>query len=90
VALKLHYIYASMLNEETIGFLIKVPPFNKLSGEELDMISEDIMLEYYPDGVKTHSVSDSSVVSEVPAFSPGLRGHNFEGPGTGRENLKRG
>ena len=41
-----------MLNEETIEFLTNVPPFDKLSPDELDMISEDIMLEYYPTGVK--------------------------------------
>ncbi|KKM62125.1 hypothetical protein LCGC14_1524850, partial [marine sediment metagenome] len=48
----MHYIYARMLNEETIEFLVHVQPFDKLSQDELDMISEDIMLEYYPTGVK--------------------------------------
>ncbi len=54
-----------MLNEETIDFLVNVSLFEKLSDEELEVISEDIVLEYYPKGVKlqnpvtdTHSIHD--------------------------------
>ena len=43
-----------MLNEETIDFLVNVSPFEKLSDGELEVISEDIVLEYYPKGVKIH------------------------------------
>ncbi len=41
-----------MLKEETIGFIRKIPPFDKLSVVELEDITEDIVLEYYPKGIK--------------------------------------
>ncbi len=41
-----------MLKEETIDFLVDVPPFETLSREELDVLMEDIVLEYYPKGVR--------------------------------------
>ena len=41
-----------MAKEETIDFLIKVPPLNILSREELGEVVEDISLEYYPKGAR--------------------------------------
>jgi CBS domain-containing protein len=41
-----------MLKEETINFLIKIQPFEKLSDEELNDIADDIVLEYYPSGMR--------------------------------------
>lgn len=44
-----------MLKEETIGFLRSVPPLSFLTAEDLEAITEDIGLEYYPKGVKVLS-----------------------------------
>jgi len=41
-----------MVKEETIDFLIKVPPLNMLSREELGAVVDDISLEYYPKGAR--------------------------------------
>jgi CBS domain-containing protein len=41
-----------MVKEETIDFLIKVPPLNMLTREELGAVVEDVSLEYYPKGAR--------------------------------------
>jgi CBS domain-containing protein len=41
-----------MVKEETIDFLINIPPLNILSREELGAVVEDVSLEYYPKGAR--------------------------------------
>ncbi len=41
-----------MIQQETIDFLIKVPPLNLLDRDELVPIVQDISLEYYPKGAR--------------------------------------
>ncbi|MEJ2255163.1 MAG: putative nucleotidyltransferase substrate binding domain-containing protein [Nitrospirota bacterium] len=44
--------YAIMLKEETIEFIRRIPPFDRLTEEELAGVAEDVSMEYYPKGVK--------------------------------------
>jgi CBS domain-containing protein len=41
-----------MQKEETIDFLVSIAPFDKLSRPELESLAEDVVLEYYPKGIK--------------------------------------
>lgn len=41
-----------MVKEDTIDFLIKVPPLNLIGREELERLVDDVSLEYYPKGAK--------------------------------------